>query len=171
MATLIIPKNSYDTFDALKNVFQYISNGIKSIGLVGAQNMLVNHSLEQAMAVNRYFYNKTEKKVIHFILSFAAHEYITPADAFREGYNICNLLPEYQIKFAVHQDTNNLHIHFAINPISLIDGHKFYFDYGNLYDFVKGLRKIFEPYEIKIEYRFSDNSNNFMLSEHLNYTV
>lgn len=30
----------------------------------------------------------------------------------------------HQLIFAVHEDTNNKHIHFAINPINMINGHR-----------------------------------------------
>ncbi len=171
MANFMIIKKDYDTIDALKNVFEYISDKIKSDGLIGAQNMLVDYSFEQAMAVNRYFYNNTGKKVIHFILSFAIYDNIDPIDAFYEGYKACELLSEYQIKFAIHQNKDNLHIHFAMNPISINDGHKFYFDDSNLYKFITGLRKIFEPYGIKINYIPYDNSNDSMFSDQLNYSA
>lgn len=159
MANFVIVKNDYDTIDALRNVFEYISNEVKSEGLIGAQNMLLNNSFEQAMAVNRYFHNNTSKKVIHFILSFADYDTIDPTDAFYEGYKVCGLLSEYQIKFAIHQNTDNLHIHFAMNPININDGHKFYFDDRNLYKFITGLRKIFEPYGIKINLTNGDSDD------------
>ena len=150
MAKLKIIRNTYDTFDALKNVFAYVMVGAKSNGYIGAQNMLLSNISEQLNAANDYYYNTTRKKVIHFIIAFAPDDYISPADAFKEGYNICKLLPEYQITFSVHQNTDNLHMHFAMNPISLYNGHKFYFDNKNLYTFAAGIRKIFEPYDIKI---------------------
>ena len=165
MANLKIIKNDYDTIDALRNVFNYISDKSKSDSLIGAQNMLVGYSFEQAMLVNEYFHNTTHKKVIHFILSFADTDIIDPTDAFYEGYKVCELLPDYQIKFAVHLNTANLHIHFAMNPINIKNGHKFCFNNGNLYKFIAGLRTNFEPYGIKINYLPYDNSNDFMLSD------
>lgn len=170
MAIIIIPKNSYSDDNALKYVFNYVADYSKSIDLIGAQNMLVDYSVEQAMAVNKYFYNNTEKKVIHFIISFALYEDIDPMDAFREGYRICALLPEYQIIFAVHQNTDYLHIHFAMNPVSLKDGHKYYFDYANLSSFVNGVKNILASYGVtSLKINYSDESNNIELPEQLDY--
>lgn len=156
MAKFIIFKNDYDTLTAIQNVFGYVGNSSKSCGYVGAQNMLINNSTEQVNAVNKYFYNNTKKKVIHFVIAFAQEDYISTEEAFNTGYEVCALLPEYQIKFGVHQDTDNLHIHFAMNPTSLIDGHKFCFTNSNLFKFLRGLREIFKAYEIKINFDFSE---------------
>lgn len=156
MAKLIIFINPYDTQEALNNVFNYVSDIEKSKGLTGAQNMLLNNTAEQIAAVNRFYHNNTKKKVLHFVISFSNDDLISPYEAFCEAQNICGILPEYQIKFSVHQNTDNLHIHFAMNPISLADGHKFYFNKTNLYRFINGIREIFMPYRIKCDYVFSD---------------
>ena len=156
MAKLIIFRNDYLSLEAMHNVFQYVGNSSKSCGLVGAQNMLIESSIEQVLATNKYFYNNTGKKVIHFVIAFAQEDYISTTDAFNVGYEVCSLLPEYQIKFGVHQDTNNLHIHFAMNPTNLINGHKFCFNNTNLFNFMGELREIFKSYEIKINFDFTN---------------
>lgn len=162
MAIFKIIKNKYDTIAALNNVFRYVCDKSKSCSLIGAQNILIDSDIEELTAVNRYFRDNTQKKVIHFIIGFAFDEYISPEDAYIIGYDICALLPEYQIKFAVHQDTYNLHMHFAMNPISLYNGHKFCFTNENIYHFMNGLRNIFNPYEIKIKYVYSEASDEFI---------
>lgn len=170
MAKFIVFGGDYYTANALRNVFNYVCNKDKTSCFIGAQNMLVNNSFEQTMVVNRYFYNNTKKAVIHFAVAFAPDEYISPQDSVRVGYMICDLLPEYQIRFGVHQDTYNLHIHFAINPVSLIDGHKFYFDNSNMFEFIKGLRDIFEPYGFNVEYKYK-SINDFGFSEQLKCVI
>lgn len=170
MAQFIIFGGDYYTTNALHNVLNYVCDKNKTSSFIGAQNMIDNNSFEQAMIVNRYFYNNTKKAVIHFAVAFAPDEYISPQDAVNAGYMICALLPEYQIKFGVHQDTYNLHIHFAINPVSLVDGHKFYFDNSNLFEFIKGLRAVFKPYGFRIEYKYK-LANNFSFSEQLECIV
>ncbi len=156
MAILIIPKNPYDSDTALENVITYISDPAKTCGFVGAWNMLTEDCCKQTMAVNRYFDDRTSKNVIHFILSFSQDEYISFIDALYSAYDICKLLPEYQIAFGVHINTDNLHIHFAMNPISLIDGHKYYFSYPRLYSFLAGVRTIFESYGFPVSYEFTE---------------
>ena len=170
MAQFIVFGGEYYTTEALHNVLNYVCDKDKANGFIGAQNMIDNNSFEQAMIVSRYFYNNTKKAVIHFAVAFAPDEYISPQDAVNVGYMICGLLPEYQIRFGVHQDTDNLHIHFALNPVSLIDGHKFYFDNRNLITFMNGLRTIFKPYGFNVEYKYK-SANEFIFSERLKCVV
>lgn len=105
MAYFIVFQNPYDTYEALKNLTQYISDMEKSRGYIGAQNMLVNYALEEILKVNQFFYNQTQKKVIHFLISFGEDEYISVYDLYWECYRVCALLPEYQILFSIHQNT------------------------------------------------------------------
>lgn len=167
MAKLVILRGEYNTTETLRNVLNYVSDKSKARGYIGAQNMLVDNSFEQIMTVNRYFHSTTQKTVLHFILTFADYEYINPNEAAYIGYRICSLLPEYQIKFGVHQDTEHMHIHFAMSPTSLTDGHKFYFDNTNLYNFISGLRAILEPYEFNVNYTYADTRNESMFPEWL----
>ena len=167
MAKLVILRGKYNTTETLRNVLNYVSDKSKARGYIGAQNMLVDNSFEHIMAVNRYFHSTTQKTVLHFILTFADYEYINPNEAVYIAYSICGLLPEYQIKFGVHQNTGHMHIHFAMSPTSLIDGHKFYFDNTNLFNFMNGLRAIFEPYGFNVNYTYSDTLNESMFPERL----
>ena len=167
MAKLVILRGEYNTAETLRKVLNYVSDNNKTNGYIGAQNMLIGNCFEQITAVNRYFLSTTQKMVIHFILTFADYEYINPNDAMYIAYRICSLLPEYQIKFGVHQDTEHLHIHFAMSPTSLIDGHKFYFDNTNLYNFMSGLRAILEPYEFNVNYTYANTQNESMFPEWL----
>ena len=167
MAKLVILRGKYNTTETLYNVLNYVSDKSKARGYIGAQNMLVDSCFEQIMAVNRYFHSTTQKTVIHFILTFADYEYINPNEAVYIGYRICGLLPEYQIKFGVHQNTEHIHIHFAMSPTSLTDGHKFYFNNTNLYNFMSGLRAVLEPHEISANYTYADTHNESMFPEWL----
>lgn len=164
MAKLIIFKNPYDTEAAVNNVFSYVSDNSKSNGLAGAQNMLTTDLVQQINAVGKFFYSHTRKKVLHFVISFSEIDCISPVEAFYEAQRVCGLLEEYQIAFCVHQNTDNLHIHFALSPISLADGHKFYFDKTNLYNVIKGIREVFSSYGIHCDYVFSDTSDSSIVS-------
>lgn len=66
---------------------------------------------------------------------------------------------QYQCAYAVHQDTNNLHIHFVYNSVSFIDGHRYYGtkkEYYDLVGYIKGLLCEYGIYEL---HRVSNNSN------------
>ena len=62
----------------------------------------------------------------HFIIAFDPDEIAEPSEAYEIGCQIaCFLGQQYQLVFAVHEDTPNLHIHFMLNSISYRDGHRY----------------------------------------------
>ena len=150
MANLIIFRNEYDKYEDLEHVINYVNNK-KRADYIGGQNILLGDSIEQAMAVNNFFYNETKRKAFHFVISFDDSDVMIAHHLYEEGYNICALLPEYQIIFAVHQDTECIHIHFVVNPINLATGKKLCFDNTTFYSFVEGIRAIFKKYEVRVD--------------------
>ena len=75
-----------------------------------------------------------------------------------EAYNICSVLPDFQIAFAVHNSTGNLHLHIAIHPLNMATGKKLYFYNPTLFFFVQKLRDIFKKYDIRIDCEFKYNN-------------
>ena len=70
MANFVIFKNEYDSYEDLKNVLNYVDDQTRFGGYIGGQNILLGNPMEQAMAVNRFFYNETKRKAFHFTLAF-----------------------------------------------------------------------------------------------------
>jgi len=59
--------------------------------------------------------------------------------------NIANLLfDKHQIYYGVHEDTDNLHIHFAINAVSYVDGRKWHQNKKEFEEMKKEIRKVAE---------------------------
>ena len=149
MANLVIFRNEYASYEDLENVFNYVNNRTRSL-YIGGQNILLRNPIEQAMAVNRFFCKETKRKAFHLAISFDDNDFMIAHELYDEGYNICALLHEYQIIFAIHQDTKYIHMHFVINPISLATGRKLFFDNTTFYRFVDGIRAVFKKYDVKI---------------------
>lgn len=72
-------------------------------------------------------FNKTTGvQARHFILAFMPGEILSPAIAYLIGQEFAAWLgQEYQVVFAVHLNTDHIHIHFVTNAISYIDGHRY----------------------------------------------
>ena len=68
--------------------------------------------------------------------------------------------PEYQIAFAVHEDTEYPHLHFVFNAVSHIDGHRYRGgkrEYHELYHLVRQVLKGFRIRELlPVDYREED---------------
>lgn len=111
-------ENSYhDVIDYIFNHATYIDGaGIDS--LETAADEMLNTAI--------HFDKNSGKRLRHSVLSFADWEVVTPemADAFAREI-IQHYAPEYQIVYAVHTNQDNLHIHFVMNQISYVDGHRY----------------------------------------------
>ena len=72
------------------------------------------------------FDQTTGRQMIHFILAFSAKEsqLIHAAESLLDtAYEICgHFAAEYQIVFGIHHSDDRWHIHFAMNPVSLVSG-------------------------------------------------
>ena len=71
------------------------------------------------MLVKQHFQKMDGREMRHFIVSF--DEDITPYDAYIMGRQIAAYYAHrYQIVFGVHDDTENLHIHFVFIRSALL---------------------------------------------------
>ena len=101
-----------------------------TVNLCGAQAVLmgdVQGMYRQMMDVKKYFHKENSRQALHYILSFSEEEenYIKPMEALRIGYAVAACFPKWQVVFGVHEDTDNLHVHFVVNCTSFVDGKAF----------------------------------------------
>ena len=77
-------------------------------------------------AVKRRFGKTGGTVAWHGFQSFAAGE-VTPEEAFEIGKETARRMwgDRYQVVVTVHLNTDNLHCHFVVNPISFKDGSRF----------------------------------------------
>jgi len=62
----------------------------------------------------------------HFVLSFSEDEHVDATKANKIGQKIVEILGyAHQALYAVHDDTDTLHVHILVNPISYLDGQHF----------------------------------------------
>lgn len=78
----------------------------------------------QMRAVKRYFKKTDGRQMYHYVLSFD-ETLKDPKKVYEVGLEIMDgFFDEYQTVFAVHENTNNLHIHFVFNSVSYVTGKK-----------------------------------------------
>lgn len=98
----------------------------------GGYNVDISRAAEQIILVKQYFRKWDNRKMRHFVVSF--DESITPYDAYILGWQIAAFYADRcQIVFGVHEDTDNVHIHFVFNTVGFVDGLKYSGSYGDLY--------------------------------------
>ena len=117
----------------------------KYIGGYAIQNL--DMAAIEMQATAQAFGKDSGKRIRHSVLSFTPHEmkYITPEKASIWAQRIIRFYGyEYQIVYAVHTNTDNLHIHFVMNQISYRDGHRYRGKKKDYYEFMKFVHLITE---------------------------
>ena len=140
MAIFKIAQNPMDTEEALQNLCQYILDPLheKSDGtLTGGQYLTPTSSFEEMREAQTLFDKDSGRLAYHFIISFDPGDPLMPEDAFTFAIEFIDFFfKEYQ----VHTKQSHLHVHFALNPVSLRTGKKLHVDYeliGQYRDFIQ----------------------------------
>lgn len=160
MASLVIIDEAYRDIDLIGIVTNYVINGGKTGNLIGGQGVFLNSPAFYMMTVRDYYMKDSGRMLEHFILSFDVKEEIGPNGAFSIGYDVCALFPDYQLVFGVHTDTDNLHIHWAMNTVNLRTGNKFNFTNSKVFWLRKEMAKLLEPYKIPCVLRIGNQDEN-----------
>ena len=162
MAVLKIVKNNYTSSNSNvpdgvdETLMTNITDWHKTKdNLILGYNVLLGTPVEMAaqfQTVRRIYHKETGRLIRHFIVSFSKSETDSPIFAFRFAQFIAMYyIKDYQIISAVHQDTENLHIHFVMNTVSLVDGHKFNEGPKELADFLVYLNSICPSNKFELE--------------------
>ena len=114
--------------DDLRAALRYAENDDKTDRqlFVAGINCPKQRAYEAMMAVQRRF-GKTDGTVAwHGFQSFSTGE-VTPDEAFEIGKETARRMwgDKYQVVVTVHLNTDNLHCHLVVNPISFKDGSRF----------------------------------------------
>ena len=116
----------YSTEEALRNVLHYIvrekesekGKEVRYWKAFGASGHNINKVIKQFIQIQKLYGKNNKKRIRHFLISFPFY---------MDDPNIAKLtaeavseffFKEYQVVYAVHEKKENLHIHFALNPVS-----------------------------------------------------
>lgn len=136
-----IVKGEYANRDAVYNVIQYACrlNNPNLIGGYGITMTCVEDVINQFYIVKRMFGVNGGKQVMHFVFSIEKTLYFKPEQVKELGYMIGRYFSnERQVLFAVHDDTEHLHIHMVVNTVSFLNGsYQAFWDYEPLHTYAK----------------------------------
>ncbi len=114
--------------DDLFSALSYAENDNKTDRkmYVGGINCSKQNAYAEMVAVQRRFGLRGKVVGYHGIQSFREGE-VTPKQAFEIGKATARKMwgDRYQVLVTVHLNTNNVHCHFVVNPVSFKDGTKF----------------------------------------------
>ena len=146
-----------DNVNQLNNQLMYVTDEIKTVdGLyVGGRHIMDFDNATSEMMQVKEFYGKLDGRVaMHGIISLSEEE----SDPRNAGKLMLllnefmeRIFSEHQVVYAVHTNTENLHVHFVVNTVGL-DGKKIHMDRS----FIK---KTFEPTlnQLAEKYGFTPN--------------
>lgn len=115
-------------------MMNYICNIQKTYGNIAARNVMCSSPLEMAMqfqTVRDLFHKNSGRLLRHIVISFKPYE-AGIEDAMTIAYVCASFFRGYQVVYAVHSSTIHLHIHFLVNTVSFVDGHKYSGGYADL---------------------------------------
>lgn len=136
-------RNKFFDDNSYHDAITYITNPSKAARTGGAGITSLESAAEEMEQTAILFGKNVGKRLRHSVLSFTAKENISPEQANIFAAEIIkHYAPEYQIAYAVHSNTDNLHIHFVMNQISYVDGHRYRGQKKDYYDFQRHMKRI-----------------------------
>ena len=162
MAILKTANNKGKYFDenSKNDVVNYIIDKNKTLnGYIGSKGFLTQNYAKEMKENSEKFGKSTGVQVRHFIIGFENYEVRDTEMVYSIGKRICDYLGnQFQTVFGVHEDTGQLHLHFAMNSISYIDGHRYYGTRKEFYDMKGHINNILKTYDIE-PVRYISNKN------------
>ena len=148
------PGKKYHDENSLYDVIPYCCNPQKTkSGYIGCFGASVPYAAEQMDKLAIAYGKACSIRLRHMMLSFGPGERITPFLAYQIAYQAAWYYGrEYQILFAVHENKQLLHVHFVMNTVSYLDGHKYAGKREDYYEFQDYLIQILKPFGIDISF-------------------
>lgn len=149
MERIVIKMNNeyYSSDEDISTLIAYIAGETKNkekTRYYNGRGLPHNHekAAKTIIKVQRSIKKAKQRRIYHLFISF-------PSEVDDVNYvkliaeSVANMLFEkHQIYYGVHEDTDNLHIHIAINAVSYIDGKKWHQSKKQFEDMKKDIRKI-----------------------------
>lgn len=140
----------YSDDQALYDVISYILLPCKTPSHIIGCSDGVPQCIAQKMAAVSNSFNKYSKiRLRHFVVSFKPHEIISKSILANIAETIsCAIGRTYQTVYALHEDTNNLHVHFVFNAVSYVTGVRYRGDKEAHYGLIDCIKSILRSYGI-----------------------
>ena len=122
-----VAQTEINPLDQLTRECKYVENDLKTFdgAYVGGHNVTstdVSHAVDEMMEVKRFFDKQNGRAALHMLISLPEDE-SDPSNASRL-MQLCSdvlkeIFPNNQAVFAVHTNTDNLHVHVIVNSVGL----------------------------------------------------
>lgn len=141
-------KSCYKNIGSIKGLVKYIlkdkttGEKVRFYGGTYIDLITSEKAVQQLKAVKKYFRKLTGRQMYHYILSFSS-DITNPWEVYEIGLEVTNTFFEgYQTMFAVHENTDNLHIHIILNSVSFISGKKWHLTYKEYFSLKNAIEQL-----------------------------
>lgn len=152
MATfkIIHRPNQHHDANALDDVLDYCQRDKKTpSGLIFGRNVDVDYAASEMNDVAAAYGKDSGLRLRHSVLSFAPDEEIAEIEAAEIAQRAMDYYSEqYQIVAAIHEDSDDPHVHFVMNQVSYKDGSRYRGKKDDYYRFQHHLKDILSSYGI-----------------------
>ena len=134
----------YADEDAYADLIHYCIRPMKTPGnFIDGFGVLPQLAAEQMQIVSHAYRQDHGIRLRHWIISFEKGEIRDAWHANQFAQQACWFYAErYQILYSVHEDAQNIHIHFVMNMISFQDGTRYTGKKKDYYEFLRYLNDI-----------------------------
>ena len=152
MAVLTSPncRDRYRDENARENLIKYVTNPHKAkSGFYGGVMVDIDHAAEEMRSTATEFKKDSGVRLRHFILSFDYDEVRDPKMAYDIAHHLALVMANrYETVYAVHQNTDQLHIHFILNSVSYTDGMRYSGSRKEFYALMSAMKHVLQDYNI-----------------------
>ena len=129
---------------AYQQLLDYIMRSDKTPDhYIGGFAVHPQYAAEEMQLVSQAYHQDRGVRLRHWIISFEKDEIRDAWHANQFAQQVCWFYAErYQILYSVHEDAQNIHIHFVMNMISFQDGTRYTGKKKDYYDFLRYLNDI-----------------------------
>lgn len=143
---------NYKNEDAADKLVKYIfkdrGNGkkVRFYGGLGVDLVTSERAARQIKKIKKLYKKSSGRQMYHFILSFDGRVK-NPIEVYEIGMGIMDtFFYGYQIIFAVHEDTEHLHLHFILNSVNMLTGYKWHMNGAEFREFKYGIEAYADDY-------------------------
>ena len=129
----ISPKKHYPQNKDIRQLLTYVAGHSKTKKFKAAYSNGYGVSADykkayqQIIKVQKYYKKDSKRRMYHMVISFPSQYKCDLPCTIKIAKVIAKIIfKDYQIFYGIHTDTNNLHIHFAINAVNYRTGKKFH---------------------------------------------
>ncbi len=143
---------NYKNKDAADKLVRYVfkdhgkGKQVRFFGGLGIDMVTSERAVRQIKKLKKMYRKSDGRQMYHFILSFD-ERIKNPIEVYEIGLRIMDaFFYGWQMIFTVHEDTENLHLHFILNSVNMLTGYKWHMNGAEFREFKNKMENYADDY-------------------------